>query len=478
MSGQKSSESQRIVNNLKRINAEYLRDIEDAAFFNQFHHDAISDQELDAKPMILVVGQYSTGKTTFINTIIGQDYSGSFVGPEPTTDRFIAACHGEEGRVLLGNAVSVSQDLPFQGLTRFGQGFLNKFSASFTNSDMLKDVTLVDTPGVLSGEKQRLNRQYDFSQVCRWFAERADMVLLLFDAHKLDISDEFKEIIMSLRGVESKVRCVLNKADQIDSERLVRVYGALLFNIGKILQTPEVVRVFIGSFWKEPLRHEAHRSIFEKDQEALMQEIADLPHNAASRKVDEMVRRVRLVKVQVCILGFLRSKMPYLWGHEKAKERLIDTLPVIFAEVQSRFALSAGDMPSVEEFADCLKTFDFRKLPKIDYNTLDTLQDLLESKIPGAIGPETAAKAVKANAVKEKAAAIIQKEKAETDFLITAATALAVLLILFLCAFAALVYLRHPAIMPVLEAVKAVVTKGAAARKGAFGSPAPAAGEL
>ena len=42
---------------------------------------------------------------------------------------------------------------------------------------------------------------------------------------------------------------------QVDSERLVRVYGALMFNVGKILRTPEVVRVFIGSFWDEPLRH-------------------------------------------------------------------------------------------------------------------------------------------------------------------------------------------------------------------------------
>ena len=59
-----------------------------------------------------------------------------------------------------------------------------------------------------------------------------------FDAHKLDISDEFKDVITGLGGLENKVRCVLNKADQINSEELVRVYGALMFNIAKILQTP------------------------------------------------------------------------------------------------------------------------------------------------------------------------------------------------------------------------------------------------
>ena len=57
---------------------------------------------------------------------------------------------------------------------------------------------------------------------------RSELVLLLFDAHKLDISDEFRDIISGLKGLENRVRCVLNKADQVNNERLVRVYGALM----------------------------------------------------------------------------------------------------------------------------------------------------------------------------------------------------------------------------------------------------------
>ena len=89
---------------------------------------------------------------------------------------------------------------PFRHLQQFGGTFLSRFESSQSNSETLKSVTLLDTPGILAGEKQLVNRGYDFSGVLKWFAERADRIILLFDAHKLDISDEFKNAIQAIRS--------------------------------------------------------------------------------------------------------------------------------------------------------------------------------------------------------------------------------------------------------------------------------------
>ncbi len=101
---------------------------------------------LSAKPQVLLVGQYSVGKTSFIRYLLGRDFPGQRIGPEPTTDRFTVLINGPEERTIPGNALSVHPDLPFRGLERFGVSFLSRFEGSQLPSSVLRSITLVDTP--------------------------------------------------------------------------------------------------------------------------------------------------------------------------------------------------------------------------------------------------------------------------------------------------------------------------------------------
>lgn len=84
------------------------------------------------------------------------------------------------------------------------------------------------TLGILAGEKQTLNRGYDFTAVLKWFAERADRIILLFDAHKLDISDEFKTAVESIRDHDDKIRYVSHPVCHIVSHAM-RVKNILVW---------------------------------------------------------------------------------------------------------------------------------------------------------------------------------------------------------------------------------------------------------
>jgi len=261
--------------------------------------------------------------------------------------------HGEEERTTPGHAVAIQADKPFTALNRFGSSFLSKFEVAELDSPILRKMTIVDTPGVLAGAKQRIGRSYDFPTIIEWFAAKADRILLLFDAHKLDISDEFKAAIMMLKGHDDKIRCVLNKADKVNQSSLMRVYGALMWSLGKVIQTPEVLRVYIGSFWDQPYQHTDMAKLFEKEEADLFTDLRSVPRNAVVRKINELLKRVRLCKVHAYLIGYIRGQMPRMMGKEKKQNQILAQIAdgSLFWEVQRRYTLNQGDFPQIAKFA-------------------------------------------------------------------------------------------------------------------------------
>jgi EH domain-containing protein 1 len=145
-----------VIDGLKQLYRTKMKPLEEQYKFGDFHTPVLTDADIEAKPMVLLLGQYSTGKTTFIRYLLERDFPGQNIGPEPTTDRFNAVMWSSEERVIPGNTVAVQEDKPFRGLSKFGTGFLSKFQCSTLPAPLLEKLTFVDTPGVLSGEKQRI----------------------------------------------------------------------------------------------------------------------------------------------------------------------------------------------------------------------------------------------------------------------------------------------------------------------------------
>ncbi|CAI0436322.1 unnamed protein product [Linum tenue] len=375
-----------IVDGLKKLYLQKLKPLEVTYRFNDFVSPLLTNSDFDAKPMVMLLGQYSTGKTTFIKHLLKSSYPGAHIGPEPTTDRFVVVMSGPDERSIPGNTVAVQADMPFSGLTTFGTAFLSKFECSQMPHPLLEQITFVDSPGVLSGEKQRIHRAYDFTGVTSWFAAKCDLILLLFDPHKLDVSDEFKRVISSLRGHDDKIRVVLNKADQVDTQQLMRVYGALMWSLGKVLNTPEVMRVYIGSFNDKPVSEDAvgplGKELFEKEQSDLLSDLKDIPKKACDRRINEFVKRARAAKIHAYIISHLKKEMPSMMGKAKAQQRLIDNLADEFGKVQREFHLPPGDFPNVEHFKEVLSGYNIDKFEKLKPKMIQAVDDMLGYDIP------------------------------------------------------------------------------------------------
>lgn len=372
---------QNVSEGLRRLYRTKLFPLEDTYRFHDFHSPALEDADFDNKPMVLLVGQYSTGKTTFIRHLMEQDFPGMRIGPEPTTDSFIAVMHGEQDGVIPGNALVVDPKKPFRKLNAFGNAFLNRFMCAQLPNSVLESISIIDTPGILSGEKQRISRGYDFAAVLEWFAERVDRIILLFDAHKLDISDEFSEVIRALKNHEDKMRVVLNKADQISTQQLMRVYGALMWSLGKIINTPEVVRVYIGSFWAQPLLVPDNRKLFEAEEQDLFLDIQTLPRNAALRKLNDLIKRARLAKVHAYIISSLKKEMPSVFGKDSKKKELISNLGEIYTKIEKEHQISPGDFPNINKMQEILNGQDFTKFASLKPKLLEAVEDMLANDI-------------------------------------------------------------------------------------------------
>jgi len=169
--------------------------LEIASKYGHFQSAPLSPADFESKPLVLFIGGYSVGKSSFIRYLLGRDHPGIRIGPEPTTDRFTAIYSATNGeRVTPGAALASQMDKPFRGLGPFGNNFLSRFEGIEINSPVLNNVTLIDTPGILSGDKQN-SRGYDYEGVMKWFAERADVSLTRARARTHAIEPELSKAL-------------------------------------------------------------------------------------------------------------------------------------------------------------------------------------------------------------------------------------------------------------------------------------------
>jgi hypothetical protein len=144
----------------------------------------------------------------------------------------------------------------FAGLRSFGPNLVHHTQLKVRSNVAFKNFMIVDTPGMIDSPMVRdqfggvkhavMDRGYDFENVVKWFAERADVILLFFDPDKPGTTGETLSILTnSLVGLDHKLHIILNKADQFTKiHDFARAYGSLCWNLSKVIQRKDLPRIY------------------------------------------------------------------------------------------------------------------------------------------------------------------------------------------------------------------------------------------
>ena len=144
-------------------------------------------RDLEGLFMLVVVGEYNAGKSTFLNALLGQAVM--LEGVTPTTDRITILTYGEQVKDTDEGGFLLRREAPLP---------------------LLRDVAFVDTPGTNAVIKRH-------QELTERFVPRADLVLFVTSADRPFTESEraFLELIASWG---KKIVIVVNKLDILESE--------------------------------------------------------------------------------------------------------------------------------------------------------------------------------------------------------------------------------------------------------------------
>ena len=177
-------------------------------------------------PLISVLGTFSAGKSSFINSYTDQKVQST--GNQAVDDKFTVLCYGHNELIttLPGLALDSDPRFPFFGISKEidkveegeGSKIDNYLQLKTVNSDILKAKILIDSPG-FDADSQRDSTL----RITNHIIEMSDLVLVFFDARHPEpgaMRDTLQHLVSTTIGRKDsdKVLYILNQIDTAAQE--------------------------------------------------------------------------------------------------------------------------------------------------------------------------------------------------------------------------------------------------------------------
>uniref|UniRef100_A0A8D8RD22 Sarcalumenin n=1 Tax=Cacopsylla melanoneura TaxID=428564 RepID=A0A8D8RD22_9HEMI len=355
---------------LKRLYDNAIKPLEMTYKYRDLSNRHFGDPEIFSKPLVLFMGPWSGGKSSIINYLLDNEYSHNSLrtGAEPSPAYFNILSWGESPTVLDGTQLAA--DWTFSGLQKFGQGLLDRLRGLQLPHPLLEKINIVEIPGILEIRKQ-VERQFPFNDACQWFIDRADIIFLVYDPSKLDVVPETEAILDQLKGREYQTRIILNKADQVRPEELMRVQGTLIWNISPLMSSAEPPVMYSASLWSNPYELGAPIRLLQAQEHAFLR---DLRH-AIVKRVENKIASARRFAVRVrnhakmvdCYLTTYYNHKTFFGNRKQISDDIIEHPQNyhIYAGLSTLTNISRYDLPDPEVYRDFFRlnpVFEFKKL--------------------------------------------------------------------------------------------------------------------
>lgn len=213
--------------------ASVIRDVgADASAEEQAVVTALAD--LDEPLMLVVVGEFNAGKSSFINALLGGEYLKTGVTPTTAEVCFVRYGEAATGRVepVPGASPAATVRLPLR---------------------WLREICVVDTPGTnaVIREHQRITEH---------FVPRADLVLFITSAFH-PFAETERRFLQTIRAYGKKIVLIMNKVDMLaTSDERAQVHAFVADNATAALgaSPPAILAVSARTALQAKLAGQAH----------------------------------------------------------------------------------------------------------------------------------------------------------------------------------------------------------------------------
>lgn len=359
-----------VLRDLKRLYENSIKPLEALYKYRDLSNRHFGDPEIFSKPLVLFMGPWSGGKSSILNYLTGIEFTewSLRTGAEPSPAYFNILMHGKDPEVLDGTQLAA--DWTFSGLQKFGQGLEERLRGLRYPSKLLEKVNIVEIPGILEVRKQ-VSRVFPFNDACQWFIDRADIIFLVYDPSKLDVGPETEAILDQLKGRESQTRIVLNKADTVKPEELMRVQSALIWNISPLMSSPQPPVMYTVSLWSLPFEPGAPSRLLLAQERELLRDL----RQAIDKRIENKIASARRFAVRVrnhakmvdCYLTTYYNHKT-IFGNKKLIADAIIENPQnyhIYEGLSTLTNISRYDLPDPETYRDFFRLnplYEFQQL--------------------------------------------------------------------------------------------------------------------